>query len=242
MPCKAPRWAAWCALGLLTVLALCLFLDPAQAQLGGRPRPGFGPPIPVPPINPPRIPGMPGGPAGPGMPPLGPGIPTFENVWTCSKCGKELGRGKTLAEKPNYTQCPFCGAHFINGGGFGAAPLNPGPGLGLPNQPNPTLPNGPQVPNPVVPNGPQATNPALPNLPTVGPAGPSAANPPAASSSSTSDTEVSPGSARKIGIGIGIVVAAVVLVGLAVFVIVNGSSGGSGKKRRRRARDDYYDD
>src|SRR5437764_596322 len=152
MPHKAPRWAAWCAMGLIAMFALCLLLDPAQAQIGG-PRPGFGPPIP------PRPPGIPGGPGvpqipgGPGMPsgPPMPGIPTFEHVWTCGKCGKELGRGKSLLEKPNYTSCPFCGVHFVNGGGFGVGPLNPGNGQGAPNQPqapNPTMPNGQQAPNP----------------------------------------------------------------------------------------------
>lgn len=77
---------------------------------GGIPQPGMqgmNPPAMNPPaMNPPGMnlpgvnpPGMPGG----GM--------TFVNVWTCSGCGKELGRG--LSAPPS--KCPHCGVRIING-------------------------------------------------------------------------------------------------------------------------------
>src|SRR6476646_1382902 len=42
----------------------------------------------------------------------GMGGPLFETVWTCGKCGKEIGRG---AFPPS--QCPYCGVRLINGVG-----------------------------------------------------------------------------------------------------------------------------
>ena len=44
----------------------------------------------------------------------------FETIWSCSRCGAELGRG---AAPPNLTKCPVCGAFFF-GGGANNGPLN----------------------------------------------------------------------------------------------------------------------
>jgi hypothetical protein len=75
--------------------------------------PGMNPPGMNPPgMNPPGMnpPGMNPG----GLPNNG---PVFENVWTCGKCGKELGRG--LSAPPD--RCPHCGARIINGVGNGVS-------------------------------------------------------------------------------------------------------------------------
>jgi hypothetical protein len=61
----------------------------------------------MPNIPEPRIPGGPGGLGG----------PLFENVWTCSGCKKEIGRG---AFPPDT--CPHCNARIINGMGNGDKP------------------------------------------------------------------------------------------------------------------------
>jgi DNA-directed RNA polymerase subunit RPC12/RpoP len=76
---------------------------------------------------------QPGGPKGGGPPGgkggIGPG--PIENVWTCTKCGKEAGRG---AFAP--ANCPHCGVKFINGVGkggdqpFKGNPKPEGPGVG----------------------------------------------------------------------------------------------------------------
>jgi DNA-directed RNA polymerase subunit RPC12/RpoP len=44
----------------------------------------------------------------------------FEHVWTCSHCGKELGRSSSGIDRPPYDSCPYCGAKFMNniGGKF----------------------------------------------------------------------------------------------------------------------------
>ena len=61
--------------------------------------------------SPPSFPGgMPNNPnsPGPNMPSM-PGPP--EMVWTCSACGKEVGRGPF---KPDLANCPFCGVRISN--------------------------------------------------------------------------------------------------------------------------------
>lgn len=89
-----------------------------------------------------------GGPIGPnpGMRPQmpdAPGGPQFEKVWTCTGCGKEIGRGNF----PPST-CPHCKATIINGIGNGDKPAQPDHG-GFGRQP------GQMQPNPgVVPGGP----------------------------------------------------------------------------------------
>jgi hypothetical protein len=102
-----PRWVAYTALMLVVGIGLLLVWSPVRAQ-GFRGRPPFNPNLP------PRLPSNP--PGGPNNPPQFPGIPGFIHVWKCSKCGKELGRGKSLLDEPHFSSCPFCGARFINGG------------------------------------------------------------------------------------------------------------------------------
>jgi hypothetical protein len=93
--------------------------------------------------------------------PLGPRQgPAIVKIWTCSKCGAEVGRG----DFPPAT-CPHCGARLLNGvGGGGRGPSGPpnnnftpnGPQANTPpmNQPPNTQPNPqPPVNNPVnIPN------------------------------------------------------------------------------------------
>ena len=112
-------------LGLL-VAALCL--GPARAQ-----------------FNPPRNPfQQPGGFHGrmPGM-----GGPIFEKVWTCGKCGREIGRGDFPP-----ANCPYCGVRLINGIGPADPKYNngnqPAPNNGGMIPPNNLQPNNPN-PNPM---------------------------------------------------------------------------------------------
>jgi len=61
----------------------------------------------------------------------------FEKIWTCSKCGREVGRGDFPPGN-----CPHCGVRFINGvggGNPGGGPVNVGSG---PNT-GPPVVNGP---------------------------------------------------------------------------------------------------
>ena len=153
-------------LGLL-VVALCL--GSARAQ--------FNPP-PQNPFMPPGGPQQPGGFNGrmPGM-----GGPLFENVWTCGKCGREIGRGNF----PPAT-CPYCGVRLINGIGPADPKYNngnqPAPNNGAmmpPNNPNPGMMPGMMPPNnqnsgQVPPNG-QPNNPnpgVMPGMQPNDPAGP----------------------------------------------------------------------
>ena len=101
-----------------------------------------------------RVPGMPGMP-GPNIPDI-PGPPFggggfgggIEFTFTCTKCGKEAGRGRTMLDGP--ASCPFCGVRFINGGmgGFGNPGLPPFgdiPGFPPTNaKPAEPAPNAPQ--------------------------------------------------------------------------------------------------
>jgi hypothetical protein len=118
----------------LVLPAIFLAVYPAYAQRGvPRPNPGIpGPPSPrVPGPNQPFMPGpnQPGvpGPNQPGNPwPNQPGMPGRPNnwqqppsvpqqrtvwitVWTCSRCGQEVGRGD---HQPSLANCPHCGANF----------------------------------------------------------------------------------------------------------------------------------
>lgn len=91
------RW--FLVAGLLLPLGVFL-ATPGQAQPPGFPRPPHIPNIPEPPDFPRHNPGF----GGPRM-----GIP--EQVWTCSKCGAEIGRGPF---KPHDANCASCGARFGN--------------------------------------------------------------------------------------------------------------------------------
>src|SRR5579859_2303609 len=165
-----------------------MFLGPEPRANGQVPPPR--PPIPRPPAfqPPPPLP-RPPMPAQPGTP--NPNIPRFEQVWTCSGCKAELGRGPF---KPNLESCPKCKVRFGNTmagmmanaqdrmNGVGGNPAQPGgiPGQptgnggqpgGIPGQPGgvPAQPGGiPAQPGQPggVPMQPPAM-PAQPNVPTM---------------------------------------------------------------------------
>src|SRR5262249_14426932 len=149
MLCTATRKAWSGLLGITALFFLLCSLATVQAQPGfppNPPRPPFMPPGGFPP-NPP----MPGNPFGVNNNPVGfpPHVPghMFETVWTCGKCGREVGRGGMAPGS-----CPYCGVKFING--FG--PSNVGPnGGGMPptNPPNGMVPPGTNPPNGMVPPG-----------------------------------------------------------------------------------------
>jgi hypothetical protein len=127
-----PQLASRSIFFLITLLCVIVLFSSAPAQVPpGRPGPGnsrppFGPNGPGLP-RPPGFPNVPGGLPGPTNP-LNPNPPEFrppselEFIWTCSKCGKELGRG---AFQPRVDKCPSCGANFINGIGPRSNPFNP---------------------------------------------------------------------------------------------------------------------
>jgi hypothetical protein len=118
----------------ISILFLTAILSPTPAQLPpsrpgqGGSRPPFVPKGPggqIPPTfpdgqgPPTRIPGLPN-PNFPGGRPLG-GEESI-SIWSCSNCGKELGRGIT---PPAIEKCPNCGAHFINGRSPRNEPVQP---------------------------------------------------------------------------------------------------------------------
>jgi hypothetical protein len=123
--------------GLLGVAAVLLGGLVVPSVLAQFPRGGQ---IPAPAPNPGMRPQMPDFPAG----------PQVERVWTCTGCGKEIGRGNF----PPGT-CPHCNAKIVNGIGNGDKPAQPDNGGVVPNpggygrqpgqvQPNPGLnPGGP---------------------------------------------------------------------------------------------------
>jgi hypothetical protein len=162
----SPRWIRWLVPAAL-VLPLALLLSPVQAQMRGPGRPGGG------------IGGMPGGgrPGGGigGMPGGGP----LQTEWRCSKCNALLGTGPV---KPNLASCPQCGAHFVNGGGFG--PIEP-----------PVMPpgGGAQPPATPPPAGGNPKQPANPNPPAAPPQNP---NPPAAPPANNNNNFVPPAPAN----------------------------------------------
>lgn len=65
--------------------------------------------------------------------------PVFQTVWTCLKCGKNIGTGAA----PPAT-CPFCGVKIINGVG----PANPPPNMNPQPKTNPMPPPANPNPNP----------------------------------------------------------------------------------------------
>lgn len=214
-------------LSILAALGVAFLWNGAQGQMRG---PRIGP----------RVPG--------GLP----RAPKIVKVWTCSGCGKEIGRG--LAFPPNT--CPHCGARIINGVGNGV----PQPGMGgsrSPSRPrtsngSPPPATGPAAPPPaaapaaepppvVAPNPPgDVQPPPVRNIPMFNPP-PSA--PPSGSSNGSaalSDSSDSPRRGIIIALVIGIVVVGGGLVaGGAWFIIHNINRNGSRPRRRRRRRDEY---
>jgi DNA-directed RNA polymerase subunit RPC12/RpoP len=132
--------------GIFVALLALAGLSSVHSQPPGIPRPPGAPGgiggMPTPPggfsglPRPPVLPGVPGAPGGivgnpgglpsaprtPDLPPTHrPEIPKTELVWSCSRCGAELGRGLI---RPDVSVCPTCGAHLI-GSGLGRRPLTP---------------------------------------------------------------------------------------------------------------------
>ncbi len=115
MRSTARRKKTW----LIVALALPVVLFGLHAVYGQRPGQN---PIPRPNPNPqPFIPNPNPQPFIP-PPPIQPQVPMFVTVWSCSRCGAELGRGDV---KPSVEVCPRCGARLGVGGMFsGSGPTN----------------------------------------------------------------------------------------------------------------------
>ena len=102
---------------VVPLLAVVFLAPHANAQRPGVPQPGVPQP-PRPPVFQPQPqppvgqPGMPRPPQPPVGIPGSSGVPQYENVWYCSKCNSELGRG---AVKPTLSRCPKCSASFGSG-------------------------------------------------------------------------------------------------------------------------------
>ena len=162
-------------LGLMLMFAGLILVFVWDSVYGQGFRPGPGMPNGQ---RPPFGGGIVGGPIGGGM-----GGGGIEFVHSCSKCGREVGRSKSMLDGP--ASCPFCGVKFINGG-FGAG--NPAFGNpALDNLPfgNPAFGNSgmmPGFPNPVPqdpippipPQNPVVATPQAPVTPLVAPNNPTA--------------------------------------------------------------------
>jgi DNA-directed RNA polymerase subunit RPC12/RpoP len=227
--------------GLLGIAAFWFLLGelaPVSAQPGFPPRPPFMPPGGIHPPGSPFGQNNPGGGFGPHMP----SGPMFETVWTCGKCGREVGRGNGLPPG----SCPYCGVKFING--FG--PSNPPANGGMPpmNPPNGSMPPGA---NPGAPNNPDAG--AAPQGPVTLPPAPrdesepmtlpeAPPSTPPATGTNTGSQSFTPVFSAKLVLGGLALVAALVLVGVAgVVVLINMNSNNAPTPRRRRRRVDDFD-
>lgn len=114
-------------LGVGFLVGLAYSQGPGGPRPGGQPggNPGFQPPGGNPGFQPPggNVGGVPGGfqggnPGGvPGGNPGGfqGGVPMMTKVWTCGKCGAQVGIGEN---KPNISRCPHCGVRLGSGGGW----------------------------------------------------------------------------------------------------------------------------
>jgi hypothetical protein len=208
-----------CAL-VLAAFGVCL--GSARAQPGMRP-----PRVPGPVVNPP-------GPLNPRMP--GMDGPVIKHVWTCSRCGHEIGDG---AFPP--AQCPFCGAKIINGvgpsqPGFGGGNGPPNPG-GMPNMPGGVPPPNNPAPPPVPDNqqfpvlGPPVGNDPGPGNFNV-PDGSLQRDAPSAGPGSSSGVRI----AAVVLLGLAALLAVVVLIVVAVVVVYGLSARGKEAPRPRRRR------
>ena len=249
MPARTPVRIRGAIIAVFSLLALALVLPSVSAQLRppGSPQqpPTF--PQPMPPGG--NIPGS-GNFTG-----TRPGGSMFERVWTCGKCGKEIGRGNF----PPGT-CQFCGTKLINGIGGGDKPIGGGTNPGMPGT-NPAMPGMnpgmPTTPNPAMPPVVQP-----PMFPAAGPTYPDASSPPytppaytppvytpsGSSGSTPATTESSGPSTGRLLIMIGAAVTGImvlIVVVIAVIAIVSRSSKKRPAKRavrRRPARRDRDDD
>ncbi len=215
--------------------------------------------------------GMPPRGAQPGLVPYRPDAPAPDIVFTCSRCGRVVGRSKTGSIQDRPATCPYCGETFINGGTAG--PSSPGPRSNTPppvNQPpagdsgtgmrrmrprgmggNANLPPPPPSAQPTVPPvqpaptpPPQPLTPAPPPSVSAPPTG-SVASPsvaPASAAPSPAPQSVA-GDAPSSRLVIALIVGLVVLG----VLIVAGSVAlvcvfaSGGSRKPRRRRDDYDD-
>jgi hypothetical protein len=201
----------------IALLAVGLCAGPSLAQ----------PRFPRPPIGPPQMPQAPN-PFNPNRPGLG--GPLITHVWTCGKCGKEIGTGNFPP-----ANCPFCGVRLINGIG----PANPNGGgngnMQPPTNNQPRVPNNPGNPNP--PDAPNDNPPPIVLQPDVEPNPPPVENPPRVgnfppphpqggpNTPDLSDTNLASASngrnfMTKVVLGVGAVLVALVVIGVGVGVIV----------------------
>jgi hypothetical protein len=221
---SAPTRLCWWRGGLLAAAILPLAITClAYAQLRG---PG-GPLRPGGPAGGGRPPGsVPGGPLVPGGPGMaGGGEPIL--VFSCTKCGAELGTGRTSADRPNLASCPVCGVRFVNTP-TGRERNGGGPGIGIAGDGN-DRPAG----NPTK-AGPDAFPFGAKDMPDISALPPDARAP----SSSRDYTTV-------------IVVVVVLLIGLLLILGLLGgvvwmvstaprrTSGGQAKRRRRSRSSDF---
>ncbi len=212
-------------LGLMLVLAgltLVFVWDSVHGQ-GFQPRPGMG------------MPGTPRPPFGGGNIGGRGGVGGSRDVYTCSKCSREVGKYDPT--------CPYCGVRFTNGGipVNNPAGRNPGmaPGMMPGTGPGMIPPNTPAPPQNLPPSGP-AQNPLFQE----------AAEPPVSSPTSTTTVPsggppVSTASGMRwvIPVLIGIVVLAILGAGGIWMLIANSNSNKRparrSRSRRRRDEDDY---
>lgn len=201
-------------LPLAVLASLLLVFATAEAQIG-RPGPGG-----MRPPGMPRGPGMGGGPIGPP-----------QNVWSCGKCGNELGRGTF---RPALMTCSKCGLVYRNG--F-ARDTNPNAGIG--GAPNPNPPANPFVP-PATGNPPPNPNPNPFVPPATGNNPPVLAPPPAATSTAPTTSGIS---GPMIAVGIVVVILGLAMVGgvIALIVYSQKSASAGASRKRRRPRNDYDD-
>jgi hypothetical protein len=122
-------------------------IPPNGGAFGGNPAGALGGPAAGGALGNPPGAGAIGGPGGGaiGRPNM-PQAPTFETVWTCTKCGGELSRGPI---DPGTQICPQCGVKLT-----GPADRPWGPVGGPSTSPNPTTtPFGPSSPSTSSPSG-----------------------------------------------------------------------------------------
>lgn len=188
--------------------------------------------------------------------------PLFEHVFTCSNCGKEVGRSSTGSLLDRPASCPFCGVKFINGGlgngnpGIGG-PLNPGvgpnrpgnvppagfvgvpgtnPGVGVPPAQPPAQPVN--LPPPIQPSN---NNPGVNVPPAGGILGSNPAPAPAAptstdSSSLSSSSSESSGRGWVLPVVIGVIIVGVLALAGGVWLMLASGKDERSTPRRRRPR------
>ncbi len=173
--------------------------------------------------------------------PKGPTFPTgplLERVWSCEKCGKEVGRGNFPP-----SSCQHCGVQLINGIGRGDLPTGTGTSPNMPiTAPGTGMPSGPGV------------IPMAPTTPYVPPSNYPPANYPSTTYTTTPAPATAP-SSRPLGtvliIIAGVVTGVVLLIVIGVIATVVIARGASKRparrskvaaRRKRKVRDEDDDD